>query len=176
MVVVQSTGVSQMNKYIYILTYSCAHTLANKDNSSVSKVFKKSGNFITAVQIRKDRKSNKELESSITLLNYLACKKTLEKGPRTSRMEDDFLHFINWRTVYKMYKYCVMCWSYEKVQMHHIKHVRKLGETTDGLKKVMAILNRKQMCVCSAYHKRIQSGKYSGINLADFYDPDLASE
>jgi retron-type reverse transcriptase len=167
---------SQLNKYIYILNYSCAHTLANKHNSSIRKVFKKYGSSITAVQIKKNKRSNKELESSITLLTYIACKKIAEKGFSGPRREDDFLHVrVNWRTVYKLSKYCAICGSTDEVQMHHVKHVTKMGETITGFQRIMSVLNRKQICVCSACHKRIHWGKYDGINLDEFYDPDLAS-
>lgn len=171
-----------LNKYVYLLNYSCAHTLANKHRSSLKKVFAKYGNPIRATQ--KQYKA-KELakEKEIQLLNYQESKKIFdglktekEKEQEKQLQDEDFLHVkINWRTVYKLNKHCVICGSTNRVQMHHIKHVRKMAQTLKGFAQVIAMLNRKQILVCHECHRRIHNGTYDGISLSDFYDPDLAT-
>jgi len=69
---------SQLNKYIYLFNYSCAHTLANKHRLSIRKVFAKYGKPIKVPQ-----KSASELEPEKvkiqSLLNSQECKMNLTK-------------------------------------------------------------------------------------------------
>lgn len=81
---------------------------------------------------------------------------------------------INWRTVYRMNKHCVICGSEKDVEMHHIKHVRKIGMHNTEFKQVLSSLNRKHIATCRICHQRIHAGKYNGLSLSDLYDPDLA--
>lgn len=66
---------SLLNKYIYLLRYSCLHTLANKDKSSIRKVMTKYGNPITVTQLNKKT----DIEKSIALLDYESCKDFVTK-------------------------------------------------------------------------------------------------
>jgi predicted HNH restriction endonuclease len=50
--------------------------------------------------------------------------------------------------------------------MHHIKHIRKIGEKVQGFTKLMAIINRKQVPVCEWCHREIHAGRYDGLKLA----------
>lgn len=164
---------SILNKYIYLLNYSCAHTLANKHRSSLRKIFIKYGN---PIQVTQDPDNKKE-KKVIKLLNYQACKDFAKQlNDKDADNDNDFLQIrINWRTTYKLNKHCVICGSTNKVQMHHIKHVRKDGKALEGFGKIIAILNRKQICVCHTCHRRIHLGLYDGYNLSDLYDPQLAT-
>ena len=51
--------------------------------------------------------------------------------------------------------------SLEKVEMHHVKHIRK-GEVK-GFTQIMKQLNRKQ--IPHSCHTNIHSGKYDGTAL-----------
>lgn len=184
---------SLLNKYIYILNYSCAHTLASKHHTTIRRVFQTFGKPITAEFGKKKtipKKNNKEKritlwketentqkeEKKVTLLSYLACRAIAQKQVTKEKTDQDFLCVrINWRTAYKMSKHCVICGSMDKVEMHHMKHVRKMGKTSEGFKQVISILNRKQICVCYKCHRRIHNGTYDGLRLSDFYDPELAT-
>lgn len=164
---------SILNKYIYLLNYSCLHTLANKHRLSIKKVIKQYGLPAKTTQLNKDKEKGKE----ITLLDYSACKEIANKlNSNTDKDDNDFLSVrVNWRTVYKLNKYCVICGSERDVQMHHVKHVRKMGEKNEGFGEVISMLNRRQICVCRSCHRRIHLGLYDGIGLSDLYDPDLAT-
>lgn len=202
---------SYLNKYIYILYYSCAHTIANKHKLSLRGVFKRYGHPITISQtskkkkfeppkkviklkVTKKRKDQKKLTptegifsyekkhlKTITLLDYKGCLeiyKELKESKALKRKPDiyDFLQVrINWRTVYKLHKYCVICGSSRKLQMHHNRHIRDSGLKDSGFKQVLSNLNRKQICVCESCHRKIHTKVYDGIKLADLYDPDLAT-
>ena len=72
---------------------------------------------------------------------YLECREIAHKQSTKEKVDQDFLCVrVNWRTAYKMTKHCVICGSMEKVEMHHIKHVRTMGKTSEGLKQVISIL------------------------------------
>lgn len=195
---------SQINKYIYFLYYSCLHTLCNKHKQSLKKTFIEYGtNEMRTIEDRKGNRilkkirvihakrqdKNKEgdiIERKVALLDYQGCKKfkndvsmkrLKRKGEIITERDEDFMHVkINWKTVYKLNRYCVICGSEKGVQMHHIRHVRKVGSQAEiGFKRVIDLLNRKQIMVCRCCHQRIHRGKYDGMNLNDLYDPDLAT-
>ena len=121
---------------------------------------------------RNNRKQGKKKDFS----TYLACREISQKQLAKDKTDQDFLCVrINWRTAYKMSKHCVICGSMQKVEMHHIKHVRTMGKTSEGFKQVISILNRKQICVCYKCHRRIHNVTYDGLRLSDLYDPELAT-
>jgi len=173
---------SLLNKYIYLLNYSCYHTFANKYRSSIRKIMKKYGKPIKITVDSKDKKG-KERNKTYTLLDYLGMKKSyidgLGRSFNESRGEhskdiDFFQPRINWRTVYKLNRYCVICGSDQNIQIHHVRHVRKGQESMTGFQKVMSNLNRKQIMVCKVCHNKIHRGTYDQYKLSDLYDPNLA--
>jgi predicted HNH restriction endonuclease len=60
---------------------------------------------------------------------------------------------------------CRICGSTEKIEMHHVKHIRK-GKVK-GFTQIMNQLNRKQIAVCRECHMKIHKGQYDGISLKD---------
>jgi group II intron reverse transcriptase/maturase len=168
---------SQLTKYTYIFQYSCLHTLACKHNSSITKVIKKYGNPPSANEkVRKGEEVKNQ--KRITLMDYNACKTSILRlaDNKTAEDDSDFLTVrINWRTTYKLQKYCVVCGSTKKIEMHHIRHIRKTGTTVTGFNQVLVALNRKQIPVCSICHVKIHRGLYNGTGLNDFYDPGLGA-
>lgn len=166
---------SHLNLYISVFNYSCAHTLACKHRSSIRKVMGKYGWPITAHQ--KVLGGGDADLKSITLLNYQSCKAMLSERKEVTSDSDavDFLQVrINWRTAYKLQKHCVICGSSDRLEMHHIRHVKNSG-IEEGFKKVISNINRKQICVCHACHSKIHRGLYDGLALIDLYDPELAT-
>jgi len=85
-----------LNKYIYILNYSCAHTLANKHNSSVRRIFTEYGKPIKVKQT-----TDKE-EKTLTIIDYTEMKRIaneLQLGDK-EMINDDILNVrVNWRTI-----------------------------------------------------------------------------
>jgi hypothetical protein len=67
---------------------------------------------------------------------------------------------------------CLICGATDRVEMHHIRHVRKMGKRKPkGFQAVMRALNRKQIPVCKECHAKIHKGEYDGIRLQDLaYD------
>lgn len=78
----------------------------------------------------------------------------------------------NWRTKFKITKFCNICGSNENLQTHHIKKISgpTINPKDTFTQTIMKNLNRKQLVVCKLCHMNIHAGKYSGISLKDLYD------
>lgn len=178
---------------IYLLKYSCAHTLAHKRKVTLRKIFTKYGKNIKIKYIEKvekvDREGNKntqEREKSIQLLSWDDCKEIMEKilvDTRRKQKEkrsisaidkavDEICNVkVNWRTKYKLSQHCAVCGSDNHVEYHHVKQI-KVGKVT-GFLQVMKQLNRKQIPCCRECHRKIHRGQYDGMALKDIYDEEL---
>ena len=79
---------------------------------------------------------------------------------------------VRLRTRSKLGLPCVVCGNPNKVQMHHVRHIRKMDDKEPkGFTRVMAALNRKQVPVCKACHERIHRGEYDSLSLKELaYD------
>jgi retron-type reverse transcriptase len=175
----------------YLLTYSCAHTLAQKLNCKLSNIFKKFGKNITIKYIAKTitlekggSKNEKSQERTISLLNWKECltiirsiiierNKSKKASLNENKIQVDEIPKIkiNWRTKYKLSKHCAICGSTEKIEYHHVKHIKK-GKV-EGFLQILNQLNRKQIPCCQQCHRNIHKGKYDGIALQDIYDEEL---
>ena len=60
---------------------------------------------------------------------------------------------------------CCICTRKGYIEMHHVKHIKKIGIKVKGFDKVLKRLNRKQIPVCLSCHWRIHNGLYDGVNL-----------
>lgn len=85
----------------------------------------------------------------------------------------DHIHWVNLRTSASFDLPCCICGSPGPIQMHHIKHVRKVRYSCLPKDKphlrVMFLRNRKQIPVCQYCHiNRIHAGTYYGPNLKFF--------
>jgi group II intron reverse transcriptase/maturase len=159
---------SELNYFIYLLNYSCLHTLAAKYNTSLKNIFKKFGK---PLNIKVDTGKSKR---NFILLDYQGAKEDYKKIKSEERPEKDidFLRTrINWRTAYKLNRYCVICGSTNSIQIHHLRHVRK--GNISGFSKVMSNLNRKTIMCCETCHRKIHRGEYNDIKLSDLYDPRI---
>ena len=79
----------------------------------------------------------------------------------------------NWRTSFQLNSCCVICGSKEKIEMHHIRHLKKIQGKYfgfNGFDKLIGALGRKQAPVCKICHNKIHSGKYNGIKLSEIID------
>jgi hypothetical protein len=139
----------------YILRHSCAKTLARKFRlGSRAAVFKKFGKHLTT-----------KGEPYISLRipdNY----KRLTKWPNHSFLPNPY-DFLNWklRTQLNYWDKCQICDSDKKIEVHHVKHIRKSNLKTKGFTKLMSMLNRKQIALCHDCHGKVHMGIYDGISL-----------
>lgn len=146
----------------YILKYSCALTLASKLRlTTLKKTFSKFGKNLTI------RGEKGEIIASYPTPSYKRPKKTV-KDLTIEPLEliDQLAKRVNKGTL-DLKGPCTICGSSDKIEVHHVKHIRKMTEVTkkDALKSRMARMNRKQIPVCRKCHQEIHKGKYNGESL-----------
>jgi group II intron reverse transcriptase/maturase len=151
---------SKLSRIQYILQYSAAMTLAHKHKTQMTKIFKERGRNLTT----KINKDGKVIKISKLYLNH-NWKVDRDRFNGTTKEFNWDVH-ITHRTATRLYDFCAICGTSEKIHMHHIKHIRKIGEKVQGFTKLMAIINRKQVPVCEWCHQEIHAGRYDGLKLA----------
>lgn len=197
---------SRLNRWIYILRYSCLKTIAQKHKSTINKIFKKYKSFKktyekqrtieyqTMVKVNKITLSktwrlltreelhywNTSQEMYQLKENIIENYNKLQKGEpveypentrfKTSVTNIDFLERatkINMRTACYLSMPCSICGSYEKVEVHHIRAIRKTPyyKFINYLDMIMSHKNRKQIPICRTCHiKIVHAGKYDKTN------------
>jgi group II intron reverse transcriptase/maturase len=148
----------------YILKYSLAKTLALKLKKPVTSIMKQRDVGVTVK--RKDK--------LLKIVFYRNADWTVKRDAFTDEPEIDIVRMhVRLRTRSKLGYPCCICGASENVEMHHVRHVRKMdGKKNQGFSRVMGILNRKQVPVCSTCHGKIHRGEYDGLRLKDLaYDP-----
>lgn len=184
--------ISRLNRWHYILYYSCIKTLATKHRITVKAVINKYGfrdisnpllkNYRpNATDLRIVAKYERDKETKYTvLLNYkeFMFRILVLKHSTNPPKQIDFhtLHKVNFRTAFKLTSKCIICGKTKSLQNHHIKPVKHSGGRYTGYKgfdKVVGSLGRKQIPVCSACHQNIHNGKYRGMSLGELFDVRL---
>ena len=144
---------TSMNRINYILKYSCAHTLAAKHRTRISK------------QLRR-----KDSNSIQKLLDVVPGKVNPWdfRGRKVNEisLEQSFTSFAARTRVLSSDK-CSACGCQQDLEMHHVRALRKGGVNLKDnyMLAMMQRLNRKQICVCRDCHTKIHTGKYDGISL-----------
>lgn len=151
----------------YILRYSLAKTLAHKYRCSMRRIFRRHGhNLRFEWQLRDGkRKSVKFAEHT----DWTIRKDAFSAKPTDP---DRLAWHAGLRTRSKLGFPCLICGTHDNVEMHHVRHVQKMGaRKPKGFQAVMRALNRKQIPVCNCCHLKIHNGEYDGIRLQDLaYD------
>lgn len=186
---------SRLNKYMYILYYSCIKTLATKHKTSTRKIIREYGYFDISLneETKKPKATDLRIIAKYTtdkeekyevLLNWKEISYNLKnlklKYEQTKHFKPiiistiDFLspHKVNFRTAFKTSNYCSICGD-TATDLHHIRKLKHKGGRYSGYKgfdKVVASLNRKQIPVCKNCHNLIHTGKYDNTSLQDLWD------
>lgn len=153
---------SKLNRVDYILRYSLAKTLANKERSSMAKQFQKRGKNLRVEKTVGDKKV------SVGFVAFRPLKRARFGGQQPNL--DRIFTLQTFRTKSKLgITECAVkgCSSGEPVEMHHVKHIRKMGKKVSGFTKLMAQINRKQVPLCASCHKKVHKGTYDGLALKD---------
>lgn len=160
-------NVKALNYIGYLLCESMMKTYAGKYKSSMSKMFKKFGKPPTI-----KRGDGKKAV-------------TIRYSPRIKRDVNAFSikkgnGFINWHTIffqgmgdtrsYLKEERCSICSSTDRIQIHHVNHIKRRGEKYKGFMQVHGAINRKQIPVCHECHWKIHNGDYDGGNLKGLAD------
>jgi group II intron reverse transcriptase/maturase len=154
----------QLERVQHILKYSLAKTLALKRKTLITRVMK--GRDV-GVQVRNKNGQMRRI------VFYRNTDWTTNRDAFKDSPEVDLVRMnVRMRTRSKLGLPCVVCGDPDTVQMHHVRHIRKMdGGAPKGFTRVMAALNRKQVPVCKACHEKIHRGKYDGLSLKDLaYD------
>jgi hypothetical protein len=88
------------------------------------------------------------------------------KQAKTKTNVDVVPQWLPRRTQTRLWDSCAICGSQKQIEMHHVRHIRKRGQTVRGFSLYLAAINRKQLPVCRDCHRDIHRGKYDGDSLA----------
>jgi hypothetical protein len=159
----------KLGRIQYILRFSLARTLAAKYKVSIKRIFGRFGKNITVTVKGQDGKRDRKVSFHLN--------SDWEKHRNAFSITDETVDLIQMarrvHTRSKLGKPCCICGTTTQVEMHHLRHIRKMGRRrARGFQAVMQALNRKQVPVCKACHRKIHRGEYDGIRLSDLiYDP-----
>ncbi len=154
-------NIATLNFIHYKLFISLCKTLAHKFKSCKAKIMKKYGGRILTFE-------GKGKAKPITIPMY---------GGHTRDLENFMINVIKKDTQnFKVYhntitsswlnlNKCCICNKEGYIEMHHVKHIRKIGQKVKGFELVLRRINRKQIPVCLSCHWRIHNGLYDGLNL-----------
>jgi group II intron reverse transcriptase/maturase len=158
---------SSLSRIQYILQFSLAQTLAAKFKCSLRQIFQRFGTSPT-IQI-KDGKQ----ERQIAFYHNSDWKKQRNGFPKGHAPVDLLQESIRLRSRSKLGMACCICNNPHQVEMHHVRHIRKMGEKKPGgINALLRSLNRKQLPVCVLCHQKIHRGEYDGLRLSDLaYHP-----
>lgn len=148
-------NVGRLNHARYVLQYSLVKTLARKERSSVAKVFRKYGKHITFTK------------PNGRVVCFFNAPLTQVKKAKTKTEVDTVPTWGPRRTLTRLWDSCSICGSLERVEMHHVRHIRKRGEALRGFSLYLSAINRKQLPVCHACHRDIHRGRYDGESLSE---------
>ncbi|WP_218959773.1 reverse transcriptase domain-containing protein [Cupriavidus sp. IK-TO18] len=162
---------SDLRRIQYILKYSAAKTLAGKHRTSIRRIFLKHGDQLA---IEKTHYGKTAFLAFPTVFDWTRNPTRFKVGELPTP-DHVFQRNQRLRTRSKLGVNCVICGSDEKVVMHHIRHVRKMGAKVWGFSRLMATLNRKQIPACTPCHIKVHKGVYDGLKLSDLYDPITAA-
>jgi hypothetical protein len=148
-------NVGRLNHARYILRYSLAKTLAAKERSTLRKIFRRYGKLIIY------RKPNGKY---VQFFNQPL--KQVKRAKQTKFNVDSQPKLWLRKTKSRLLDNCALCGDTGRIEMHHVRHIRKRGQHVRGFKLYMAAINRKQIPVCRPCHQDIHNGKYDGPNLS----------
>jgi nicotine oxidoreductase len=160
-----ASNVSRLNYARYVLQYSLAKTLARKERLTVGAVFRKYGKDLTF------RKPNGR---EIHFFNQPLTQ--VKRAQITEAHVDEQPAWGPRRTRTRLLDQCSICGSGDRVEMHHVRHIRKHGEHVQGFTLYLAAINRKQIPVCHQCHQDIHRGKYDGADLSQILGQIQAPE
>jgi group II intron reverse transcriptase/maturase len=158
----------RLSRIQYILQFSLVKTLANKLKTTCKGVFKRFGKELCITIEAKDGKKDRQ----IRFFYNRDWTKNREAFQRGKAKDIDHLNTsISMRTRSKVGKPCCICGHTEdegQVEMHHVRHIRKLSHKREptGFNHIFRKLNRKQIPVCEECHRKIHQGVYDGLKLS----------
>jgi len=79
---------------------------------------------------------------------------------------------VSMRSRSKLAQPCCICGDTRDrvpMVMHHVRHIRKLSgkRQATGFNRILRMINRKQIPVCTTCHAKIHHGQYDNLKLSD---------
>jgi group II intron reverse transcriptase/maturase len=158
---------ASLHRVQYILRYSLTKTLAHKYRCTMRQIFRRHGRNVRFEWTLPDGRQKAVAFAENT--DWTVKTDAFVTHPADP---DVLAWHTTLRTRSKLGFPCLICGATERVVMHHVRHIRKMGARKPvGFRAVMRALNRKQIPVCEGCHTRIHNGEYDGIRLQDLaYD------
>jgi group II intron reverse transcriptase/maturase len=156
-----------LSRIQYILQFSLAKTLAQKYKLSVARVFQRFGKELSLTLKGTGGKADRTV---CFYLNHDWGKSKLAFQSGKQIDIDVVRTLVRMRTRSKLGKPCCICGqTARQIEMHHVRHIRKLSNKRGaiGFNRILRAMNRKQIPVCSACHRKIHRGEYDGLRLSD---------
>lgn len=78
---------------------------------------------------------------------------------------------MDWKisTVDSFGQNCANCDGTNRVEMHHVKHIKTINPKLSKFDQALARINRKQVPLCRKCHLQVHLGTYSGRPLRHYY-------
>jgi group II intron reverse transcriptase/maturase len=150
-------------KVYWVLKESLRKTICRKLDIG-KKTFLRQFGPQTILKIRKSDGTTVELDFKCPGLS------ALRSDFRGTRKFNDPLQVKNWgiSTIAALGQPCANCGSDEKIEMHHVKHLKTLNVKLSPFDQMMARINRKQVPLCPPCHRKVHRGTYQGMSLKYF--------
>ncbi len=157
----------QLNHVQHILRTSLAKTLGRKYQISAVKVYKRFGKEITLTLPGKEGKEDRKVSFYFNR-DWTKNRNAFQTG--THSTIDLVQTWRRMRTRSKLGKPCCTCGETAgQIVMHHVRHVRKLSHKREavGFNRILRMINRKQIPVCTTCHGKIHRGEYDHLKLSE---------
>jgi group II intron reverse transcriptase/maturase len=144
----------------YSLKYSCALTISSKMKLRTMRgTFKRYGKNL---EIKVGDKS-----ISYPNISYKRPRKVIPRFDDNFSFENYFegLVYRHKRHVGNLTGPCIVCDSYDNIEVHHVRALKDISKKKDWLSMTMAKFTRKQVPVCKSCHIKIHKGIYDGKRL-----------
>jgi hypothetical protein len=147
---------------MYVLQYSCLMTLSHKHRRSLPKTITVNGVFPTI----KYKDANGR-EKKVRFWKPPQWQMLKSASPRMLDM--DQLNALTFKMTHsRLGSPCTVCGSSEKVEMHHLRALRKGNkDITKGFNRILSAINRKQVPLCQKCHNEVHAGRYDGLSLSE---------
>ena len=174
-------GISQYYKFArnqqklatlkYVMETSLAKTLASKLKISVNKVFNKynglkevDGYKYKVVMNKIIDKNGKEHIAYFGAIPFKTI--SILDTPINDQINSEYiLDKRNSLANRLINNKCEICGSDDRVQIHHIKHMKDIKNNKAEWAKKMIAINRKTIALCHKHHLEVHKGKYNGKKL-----------
>lgn len=151
---------SRLRTIHWILLSSMAKLLAMKLKlKSMRKVFKKFGKDLLILH-----PINKK-PFDFQCPNLAKTPKKFNLSSNIGPLEP--LNITEWslRTINSLQAVCASCGSSDRINMHHVRHIKSINLKLNSFDRQLAAVNRKQVPLCHSCHSKVHAGKYDGLSL-----------